>query len=120
MVEEIEGARERIFVETFIWQADGWGRRFVGALAKKAREGGRGLRRLRRTREPRTAGRVQQGGLNVPGFNVDPQQILGTLRTTALAAFFSLLLSAIAASIGGWLGGRTNEPVGHVADIDRT
>ena len=39
MIEEIEGAQERIFVETFIWQADGWGRRFVGALAKKAREG---------------------------------------------------------------------------------
>ncbi len=39
MIGEIEGARERIFVETFIWQADGWGSRFVEALAKKAREG---------------------------------------------------------------------------------
>lgn len=39
MIEEIEGARERIFIETFIWQADEWGRRFVDALAKKAREG---------------------------------------------------------------------------------
>jgi cardiolipin synthase len=39
MLREIEGARERVFVETFIWQADVWGRRFVEALAKKAREG---------------------------------------------------------------------------------
>jgi cardiolipin synthase len=39
MIEEIEGARERILIETFIWQADGWGRRFVDALARKAREG---------------------------------------------------------------------------------
>lgn len=61
-----------------------------------------------------------QGSLNVPGVNVDPQQILSTIRTTALAAFFSLLLSVIAAALGGWLGGRTNEPIGHVADMDRT
>ena len=61
-----------------------------------------------------------QGSLNVPGVNVDPQQILSTVRTTALAAFFSLLLSAIAAALGGWLGGRTSEPIGHVADMDRT
>lgn len=59
-----------------------------------------------------------QGGLNVPG--VDPQQLLSAVRTTALVAFFSLLLSAIAAALGGWLGGRTNEPIGHVADMDRT
>lgn len=39
MIEEVEGARERVFVETFLWKADGWGRRFVEVLAKKAREG---------------------------------------------------------------------------------
>lgn len=39
MLEEIKGARERIFVETFIWQDDRWGNRFVDALAEKAREG---------------------------------------------------------------------------------
>ena len=39
MIEEIEGARERIFIETFIWHADDWGRRFVEALREKAREG---------------------------------------------------------------------------------
>ncbi len=39
MLEEIERAEERVFVETFIWQDDGWGNRFVEALARKAREG---------------------------------------------------------------------------------
>ncbi len=60
-----------------------------------------------------------QGGLNVPGLNLDPQQLLGTLRVTALAAFFSLLVSAITAALGGWLGGRTEKPLGRTADIDR-
>lgn len=39
MLAEIRSAEERIFIETFIWQADEWGRRFVEALAQKAREG---------------------------------------------------------------------------------
>jgi cardiolipin synthase A/B len=39
MLEEIEGAEHKIFVGTFIWKGDEVGRRFVEALAKKAREG---------------------------------------------------------------------------------
>lgn len=39
MLAEIECAEEYVFVETFIWQDDGVGRRFVDALARKAREG---------------------------------------------------------------------------------
>ena len=39
MLAEIEGARERIFLGTFIWKGDELGQRFVSALAKKAREG---------------------------------------------------------------------------------
>jgi cardiolipin synthase len=39
MIEEIARAERRIVIETFIWQADGWGRRFVETLANKAREG---------------------------------------------------------------------------------
>jgi cardiolipin synthase A/B len=39
MLEEIEVAEDRIFVGTFIWKGDEVGRRFVEALAKKAREG---------------------------------------------------------------------------------
>lgn len=55
------------------------------------------------------------GSLNVPGVNVDPQQIVDALRTGALVGFFSLLLSAAAAALGGWLGGRTDDPIGHMA-----
>ena len=39
MLEEIEAAERNVFVGTFIWKDDEVGRRFVGALAKKAREG---------------------------------------------------------------------------------
>ena len=39
MLAEIEGARETVFVGTFIWKGDEVGRRFVAALARKAREG---------------------------------------------------------------------------------
>ena len=39
MISEIEEARSYIFIETFIWQADSVGRRFVDTLARKAREG---------------------------------------------------------------------------------
>ena len=39
MLEEIARAEEKIFVGTFIWKGDEVGRRFVEALAKKAREG---------------------------------------------------------------------------------
>jgi len=59
----------------------------------------------------------QGGGPNVPG-NVDPQQLLSNIRSGALAAFFSLLVAALAAAAGGWLGGRTDHPIGHMADAD--
>jgi len=39
MLAEIEGAEREIFIETFIWKDDHTGRRFVEALARKAREG---------------------------------------------------------------------------------
>ena len=39
MLEEIERAEQKIFVGTFIWKGDEVGRRFVEALAKKARKG---------------------------------------------------------------------------------
>jgi hypothetical protein len=55
-----------------------------------------------------------QGGVRVP--NVDPQQVLSAVRTGALIGFFSLLLSAAAATLGGWLGGRTDRPIGHMVD----
>ncbi len=39
MLAEIEGARESVYVGTFIWKGDEVGRHFVAALARKAREG---------------------------------------------------------------------------------
>jgi len=39
MLKEIEGAKEKIFLETFIWKGDELGRRFVSALERKAEEG---------------------------------------------------------------------------------
>jgi hypothetical protein len=57
-----------------------------------------------------------QGGANVPNPNIDPQQVLSAVRSGALWAFFSLLISAAAAALGGWLGGRTDHPIGHMAD----
>ena len=56
---------------------------------------------------------VQQGGVNAP--TVDPAQIASTVRTGAIGAFFGLLLSAVAAMIGGLVGGSPSEPVGHMA-----
>ncbi len=61
-----------------------------------------------------------QGGLNVPNNpNIDPQQVVQAVRSGALGAFFGLLLSALASALGGWLGGRTDHPIGHVTDPDR-
>ncbi len=39
MLDEIEKAEREIFIETFIWKSDEVGKRFVEALARKAREG---------------------------------------------------------------------------------
>ncbi len=39
MLEDIRNARKSIYIGTFIWKGDEVGRRFVGALAEKAREG---------------------------------------------------------------------------------
>jgi hypothetical protein len=57
---------------------------------------------------------VAGGSLNIPGVNVDPQQLVNALRTGARVGFFSLLISAVAAVLGGWLGGRTDDSIGHM------
>ena len=64
---------------------------------------------------------VAGGSLNIPGVNVDPQQLVNALRTGARVGFFSLLISAVAAVLGGWLGGRTDDSIGHmVKDLGPT
>lgn len=55
------------------------------------------------------------GGAAQNAPNVDPQQALSAVRTGAIGAFFGLLVSAIAAALGGYLGGRSKEPIGHMA-----
>jgi hypothetical protein len=54
-----------------------------------------------------------QGGANVP--NIDPAQVAQAVRTAAIGAFFGLLLSALAAMLGGYLGGRSSDPIGRMA-----
>ena len=56
---------------------------------------------------------IQQGGVNAP--DVDPEQVASAARTGALGAFFGLLLSAVAATVGGLIGGGPSEPIGHMA-----
>ena len=61
---------------------------------------------------------VQTGGANAP--NVNASQVAQDVRTGAIGAFFGLALAAIASMLGGFLGGRTNDPIGHTArDEDR-
>ena len=56
---------------------------------------------------------LQGAAQNAP--DVDPQQALSAVRTGAIGAFFGLLVAAIASALGGYLGGRSNEPIGHMA-----
>ena len=61
-------------------------------------------------------GLLGPGGVNVPNNpNLDPAQIASVVRTGAISAFFGLLVAAIAAALGGFLGGRSHEPIGHMA-----
>jgi hypothetical protein len=61
-------------------------------------------------------GLLQSGGLNVPNDpnvpNPDLAQIAQAVRNGALGAFFGLALSALASALGGFLGGRSADPIG--------
>ncbi|WP_162924625.1 hypothetical protein [Rubrobacter indicoceani] len=61
-------------------------------------------------------GALSSGALSLQGADVDSESIVSTLRTGALYAFFSLLLAAIASTIGGILAGRSGHPIGYTAD----
>jgi hypothetical protein len=45
-----------------------------------------------------------------PQPDVDPTDVLQGIRDSALPAVLSLLLPALAATVGGWLGGRVDQP----------
>lgn len=59
---------------------------------------------------------VLQNGVVAPDVDVNPAQVAETIRDAAIGTFFGLLLSAVAAALGGWLGGRTRNPIGHMAN----
>ncbi len=58
---------------------------------------------------------LQQGGIPQGATNVDPAQVAQAVRTGAIAAFFGLLVSALASMLGGLLGGRSSDPIGRMA-----
>lgn len=58
-------------------------------------------------------GLLQQGALGNP--DLDPAQIAEVVRTGAIGAFFGLAVAALASMLGGFLGGRSSEPIGHMA-----
>ncbi len=65
-------------------------------------------------------GVLQGGGLsvpnNVPNPDISPAQVAQAVRTGAIGAFFGLLISALASALGGFLGGRSSDPVGSMTD----
>ena len=61
-------------------------------------------------------GQIQAINVPNPNVNVNPQQLLNTIQNGAIAAFFGLLVAALAAALGGFLGARTDHPAGHMAD----
>jgi hypothetical protein len=52
-------------------------------------------------------------GANVPDINA--ARIAQAVRSGAIGAFFGLLLSALASMLGGFLGGRSSDPLGRMA-----
>jgi hypothetical protein len=63
------------------------------------------------------SGAADSAQSNAP--NVDPQQAAQAVRTGAIGAFFGLLLSALTSALGGYLGGRSTDPIGRPTDIHR-
>jgi hypothetical protein len=63
------------------------------------------------------SGAANSAQSNAP--NVDPQQVAQAVRTGAIVAFFGLLLSALTSALGGYLGGRSTDPIGRPIDIYR-
>jgi hypothetical protein len=59
---------------------------------------------------------VPEGGLNLPQ-GINPQQYLDTVKSTAFWGFVSLAVAAAVSALGGYLGGRTSEPIGKAPDV---
>jgi hypothetical protein len=76
----------------------------LGEGGSRCWEGQRARREVPGRRRPARARRVE------------PAQVAQIVRTGAVATFFGLLLSAFASMLGGLLGGRSHDPIGHTAD----
>lgn len=62
---------------------------------------------------------VPEGGLNLPQ-GVSPSQYVDAVRGVAFGAFISLLVAALVSALGGFLGGRTDKPIGRTPESDRS
>ena len=61
----------------------------------------------------------QSRALGDPTTTIDPSQISNTIKSSALGAFLSLLVWALAAAAGGWLGARSGPAIGRTGRVRR-
>lgn len=55
-------------------------------------------------------GQIRVASVPAPNANVNPNDVASAIRNSALGAFLTLLLPALAAAAGGWLGARKDQP----------
>lgn len=53
---------------------------------------------------------IRMASVPRPDVNVNPAEVTSAIRNSALGAFLTLLLPALAAAGGGWLGARKDQP----------
>ena len=61
----------------------------------------------------------QSRALGDPTTTIDPSQISNTIKSSALGAFLSLLVWALASAAGGWLGARSGPALGRTGRVRR-
>jgi hypothetical protein len=61
----------------------------------------------------------QSRALGDPTTTIDPSQISNTIQSSALGAFLSLLVWALASAAGGWLGARSGLTIGRTGGVRR-
>ena len=61
----------------------------------------------------------QSRALGDPTTTIDPSWISNTIKSSALGAFLSLLVWALAAAAGGWLGARSGPIIGRTGGVRR-
>lgn len=61
----------------------------------------------------------QSRALGEPSNVIDPLRIADAIKSSALGAFFSLLVWALASAVGDWLGSRTGTRAGRATSVER-